>query len=98
MGGGGSYLVRRALIGVSSGECSHRAATFRHHAALAKPTYRSCAHEAKQGGDKPKARDYGWVERAVWTDRMLAALEGGVKGGKWFSHRRWPNACSPASK
>jgi len=23
-----------------------------------------------------------WVERAVWTDRMLVALETGVKGGK----------------
>jgi len=26
-----------------------------------------------------------WVERGVWTDRMLAALVTGVKGGKWFS-------------
>ena len=26
-----------------------------------------------------------WVEAGVWTDRMLAALENGVKGGKWFS-------------
>lgn len=26
-----------------------------------------------------------WVERSVWTDRMLAALESGVKGGKWYS-------------
>ena len=26
-----------------------------------------------------------WVEAAVWTDRMLAALENGVKGGVWFS-------------
>ena len=26
-----------------------------------------------------------WVEPSVWTDRMLAALEHGVKGGKWFS-------------
>jgi RNA-directed DNA polymerase len=25
-----------------------------------------------------------WVEPAVWTERMLAALETGVKGGKWF--------------
>jgi RNA-directed DNA polymerase len=25
-----------------------------------------------------------WTEPAVWTDRMLAALENGVKGGKWF--------------
>ena len=28
---------------------------------------------------------WSWVERRVWTDRMLTALESGVKGGKWFS-------------
>lgn len=37
----------------------------------------------------PEARErrwrYRWVEACVWTDRMLAALENGVKGGKWFS-------------
>jgi RNA-directed DNA polymerase len=26
-----------------------------------------------------------WVERSVWSERMLQALETGVKGGKWFS-------------
>jgi RNA-directed DNA polymerase len=26
-----------------------------------------------------------WVEPEVWTDRMLAALEKGVKGGRWYS-------------
>jgi RNA-directed DNA polymerase len=26
-----------------------------------------------------------WVESRVWTERMLTALEQGVKGGKWFS-------------
>jgi RNA-directed DNA polymerase len=26
-----------------------------------------------------------WVEPSVWTERMLTALEKGVKGGKWFS-------------
>jgi RNA-directed DNA polymerase len=26
-----------------------------------------------------------WVERSVWSERMLWALENGVKGGKWFS-------------
>ena len=25
------------------------------------------------------------VEPKVWTERMLTALEQGVKGGKWFS-------------
>ena len=28
---------------------------------------------------------WGWVESTVWTERMLTALEHGVKGGKWFS-------------
>ena len=27
---------------------------------------------------------WSWVERAVWTDRMLQALEEGVKGGAWY--------------
>jgi RNA-directed DNA polymerase len=26
-----------------------------------------------------------WVNPCIWTDRMLTALENGVKGGKWFS-------------
>lgn len=29
--------------------------------------------------------DWTWVDRSVWTDRMLAALGNGVKGNKWFS-------------
>lgn len=28
---------------------------------------------------------WAWVEPAVWTERMLTALEQGVKGGCWFS-------------
>jgi RNA-directed DNA polymerase len=33
-----------------------------------------------------EARDpWSWVEPTVWTERMLVALEQGVKGGKWFS-------------
>lgn len=28
---------------------------------------------------------WAWTEPAVWTDRMLMALEQGVKGGVWFS-------------
>lgn len=39
--------------------------------------------KAKQAGEI-RAR-WGWVEPQVWTDRMLTALEQGVKGGKWFS-------------
>jgi RNA-directed DNA polymerase len=39
--------------------------------------------KAKQAGE---IRDrWDWVEPSVWTDRMLTALEEGVKGGKWFS-------------
>ena len=29
--------------------------------------------------------DWAWVDRSIWTERMLAALEDGVRGGKWFS-------------
>ena len=46
---------------------------------------------AKQAGE---ARPFDWVERSIWTDRMLEALVKGVKGGGWFSlidHIRWPN-------
>ncbi|MFQ5799978.1 MAG: group II intron reverse transcriptase/maturase [Bacteroidota bacterium] len=38
---------------------------------------------AKQVGETESR--WGWVEPCVWTDRMLTALETGVKGGKWFS-------------
>lgn len=31
------------------------------------------------------AQDWGWTEPTVWTSRMLAALEQGVKGGIWYS-------------
>ena len=37
---------------------------------------------AKQAGE---ARPFDWVERSIWTDRMLEALDEGVKGGVWFS-------------
>ena len=40
--------------------------------------------EAKQAGDT-RTRKWGWVERSVWTERMLETLEKGVKGGVWFS-------------
>ena len=31
------------------------------------------------------SRNWAWIDREIWTDRMLAALENGVKGNKWFS-------------
>ena len=30
-------------------------------------------------------RTWSWVAASVWTDRMLAALGNGVRGGKWHS-------------
>jgi RNA-directed DNA polymerase len=39
--------------------------------------------KAKQAGEV-RAR-WAWAEPSVWTERMLTALETGVKGGKWFS-------------
>lgn len=42
--------------------------------------------KAKQVGEaEARRRRWDWVEPSVWTDRMLAALEDGVKGGMWFS-------------
>jgi RNA-directed DNA polymerase len=38
---------------------------------------------AKQDGDVWSR--WAWTEPAVWTERMLTALEEGVKGGKWFA-------------
>ena len=39
--------------------------------------------EATQAGEA-RSR-WQWVEPSVWTERMLTALENGVKGGCWFS-------------
>jgi len=38
----------------------------------------------KQAGETGPGK-WDWVERTVWTERMLEALEKGVKGGVWFS-------------
>ena len=37
---------------------------------------------AKQGGEVQRE---SWIEAAAWTDRMLEALERGVRGGVWFA-------------
>ena len=43
---------------------------------------------AAQAGENPADRErrsrWPWIESSIWTDRMLAALETGVKGGVWF--------------
>ena len=38
---------------------------------------------AKQG--REVASQWAWTEAAVWTARMLATLERGITGGKWYS-------------
>ena len=37
---------------------------------------------ATQGAE---ARDGSWADASVWTERMVSALENGVKGGRWYS-------------
>lgn len=39
--------------------------------------------KAKQTETTPA--QWAWVDRAIWSERMLAALGNGVKGNKWFS-------------
>ena len=41
------------------------------------------SEQTKQAGEV-RAR-WAWSEPSVWTERMLTALEEGVKGGTWFS-------------
>lgn len=38
---------------------------------------------AKRGGETQGR--WSWVEPSVWTERMLAALDKGVEGGRWYS-------------
>lgn len=44
-----------------------------------RPTTRA----GETGGAGVRAR-WAWAEPTVWTERMLTALEEGVKGGKWY--------------
>lgn len=39
--------------------------------------------KAKQGREVPSR--WEWTEASVWTERMLATLERGIEGGKWYS-------------
>ena len=53
-----------------------------------------CNRKGESGNPSPKgvgARRRGevrarwaWTEACVWSERMLTALEDGVKGGKWY--------------
>jgi RNA-directed DNA polymerase len=40
------------------------------------------AQPTEQGASPDR---WGWVEGCVWTEAMLAALDNGVTGGKWYS-------------
>lgn len=58
------------------------------------------SESTKQAGEV-RAR-WAWAEPSVWTDRMLTALEQGVKGGVWFSLidkvHSWSNLFSAYTK
>jgi RNA-directed DNA polymerase len=41
--------------------------------------------KAKQEAEAHCPSDWEWVEATVWSERMLAALVNGVRGGKWYS-------------
>ena len=43
----------------------------------------SVLEETKQVREVPDR--WLWTEPSIWTERMLFALERGVKGDKWFS-------------
>ena len=39
--------------------------------------------------DQPK---WEWTEASVWTERMLATLAGGIKGGRWVNAGPMPTS------
>lgn len=41
--------------------------------------------EVEATQSRPREDRWNWVERTIWTDRMLMALDNGVKGDRWFS-------------
>lgn len=49
-----------------------------------KPGAVSCHSRTKQPGEALREK-WDWVERSIWSGRMLEALVKGVKGGVWFS-------------
>lgn len=51
----------------------------------AKPTAVSTGAKQVREADSEIFWRWMWAEPAVWTTRMLTALEQGVKGGQWFS-------------
>jgi RNA-directed DNA polymerase len=45
----------------------------------------SAVPKAAKQDAQAQGRDGSWAQACVWNERMLAALDNGVKGGKWFS-------------
>lgn len=45
----------------------------------------STVSERAKHDAEARAGKWAWVETSIWTERMLAALDNGVKGSKWFS-------------
>lgn len=41
--------------------------------------------QAKQAGEDCVHDRWTWTKPWIWTERMLTALENGVKGGRWYS-------------
>ena len=50
---------------------------------------------ARPEADPDDPRTWTWVAASVWTERMLAALGNGVRGGKWHSLIDKVNAPQP---
>ena len=46
-------------------------------------TKRGAETQSTEQGASPER--WSWVEGCVWTEAMLAALDNGVTGGKWYS-------------
>ena len=46
------------------------------------PAVKAVLATTKRGTE---ARSWKWVDASVWTERMLTALDNGVKGGRWYS-------------
>ncbi len=42
---------------------------------------------AKPEGDTQAPQQWTWVETSIGTQRMLAALDNGVRGGRWYRLR-----------
>lgn len=53
--------------------------------ACEKKTAGSKVSETTKQDSSAATPEWGWVDRTIWTERMLAALGNGVKGDKWFS-------------